>query len=48
MMSVAIAMSVDYNLFILSRWHEEKGHGKSAKQATIETLVHAGQSIQIA
>ena len=45
MMSVSIAMSVDYSLFFLSRWDEEIRAGKAVLEATTITMYHTGHTI---
>lgn len=42
MMSVAIAMSVDYSLFMLSRWNEEIKLGRDLFDATVIAMYHTG------
>ena len=43
MMSLAIALSVDYNLFLILRWREGIAAGDSPLDATATSLVYAGE-----
>ena len=45
MMSVIVAMSIDYSLFVLTRFHEETVHGHTHYNAVMNTLRHSGQTI---
>jgi len=45
MMSVIVAMSIDYSLFILTRFHEEIMNGHTNYNAVMNTLRHSGQTI---
>jgi len=45
MMSIEIAMSIDYCLFLLTRFHEEISHGKSPMVAAEKMLRYSGETI---
>jgi uncharacterized membrane protein YdfJ with MMPL/SSD domain len=47
MMSLVIAMSIDYSLFLLSRYQEELKGGAGAIDAVTDTLQHAGKIILV-
>jgi RND superfamily putative drug exporter len=40
-------MSVDYSLFMLSRWTEEIRKGRDVVDATIITILHTGHTVLI-
>eukprot|EP00055_Hartaetosiga_balthica_P014423 m.79090 g.79090 ORF g.79090 m.79090 type:complete len:918 (+) comp8591_c0_seq4:121-2874(+) len=44
-MSISIAMSVDYSLFVFSRFREECRQGKSVREAVAKVMVTAGKTI---
>lgn len=45
MLSFGIAMSIDYSLFMLTRYVEELKKGKTNEEAVKETLVNAGKIV---
>eukprot|EP00466_Bigelowiella_natans_P008012 jgi/Bigna1/134610/aug1.26_g9318 len=45
--SIAIAMSVDYALFLLTRWREERLHGKDNLTAIAISLMNAGKTVLV-
>ena len=45
MMSIIVAMSIDYSLFMLTRFHEEIMRGHGTYTAVMNTLRHSGQTI---
>lgn len=47
MMSLTIAVSIDYSLFILSRYREEIVDGRSTELAVLATLCTAGHTVLI-
>ncbi len=47
MMSLVIALSIDYALFLLSRYKEEIEKGKSSNDAISTALEHAGHTITV-
>eukprot|EP00759_Apiculatamorpha_spiralis_P045224 PhF_6_TR42106/c0_g1_i1/m.63571/K06994/K06994; putative drug exporter of the RND superfamily len=47
MMSVLIAMSIDYALFMLTRYREELGRGKTGEDCLVAVLRTAGHTITV-
>ena len=47
MVATGLAMSIDYSLFILTRFGEEKRAGASVKQALLVTLQTSGHTVFI-
>lgn len=47
MMALVIAMSIDYSLFLLSRYGEEIKNGKTNKESIELMLEHAGHTISV-
>ena len=45
MMSIVIAMSIDYSLFLLTRFHEELARGRTPYAAAEHMLRHSGATI---
>ena len=42
---LSIALSVDYNLFLVSRWREELVDGATHAEAVTETIATAGEYV---
>ncbi len=44
-MMIGLAVGIDYSLFIVSRYREERGHGRDAMDAIGATLATAGKAV---
>ncbi len=42
---IGLGVAIDYSLLIVMRWREEMAAGRSAREATVETMDHAGRAV---
>jgi RND superfamily putative drug exporter len=42
---IGLGVAIDYSLIIVSRWREERDHGRDNHDAVIEAMTHAGKAV---
>jgi len=42
---IGLGVAIDYSLIVVSRWREERDHGRDNHDAVIEAMTHAGKAV---